>query len=181
LIVLAILSLLGGLLGLPTFLGLPHWLEGWLEPIYAAAAYAGEAEHHLSLATEWALFGTSAVVSVAGIVLAYVFYVVNPSIPQNLARSTRPLFSLLANKYYVDEIYDALIVRPALLLARGLAEGCDKLLIDGVLVDGLARGVGWVGRMVSHLQSGYLRHYALATFLGVLVLISYFILRGGIQ
>jgi NADH-quinone oxidoreductase subunit L len=181
LIVLAILSLLGGLLGLPTFLGLPHWLEGWLEPIYAAAAYAGEAEHHLSLATEWALFGTSAVVSVAGIVLAYVFYVVNPSIPQNLARSTRPLFNLLANKYYVDEIYDALIVRPALLLARGLAEGCDKLLIDGVLVDGLARGVGWVGRMVSHLQSGYLRHYALATFLGVLVLISYFILRGGIQ
>jgi NADH-quinone oxidoreductase subunit L len=181
LIVLAILSLLGGLLGLPTFLGLPHWLEGWLEPIYAAAAHAGEAEHHLSLATEWTLFGTSAVVSVAGIILAYVFYVVNPAIPQNLARSTRPLFNLLANKYYVDEIYDALIVRPALLLARGLAEGCDKLLIDGVLVDGLARGVGWVGRMVSHLQSGYLRHYALATFLGVLVLISYFILRGGIQ
>jgi NADH-quinone oxidoreductase subunit L len=63
------------------------------------------------------------------------------------------------------------------LLAEGFAVGCDKLLIDGVLVDGLAKGVGWVGRMASHLQSGYLRHYALATFIGVLVLVSYFFLR----
>ncbi|MBE7469521.1 MAG: NADH-quinone oxidoreductase subunit L [Anaerolineae bacterium] len=177
LIVLAVLSIIGGLLGLPTFMGLPNWLEGWLEPIFAAAEHAGEAEHHLSLATEWTLFSTSAVVSVLSIALAYFFYVVRPSIPQNLARSTRPIFSLLANKYYVDEIYNALIVKPALLLAEGLAVGCDKLLIDGVLVDGLAKGIGWVGSMASHLQSGYLRHYALATFIGVLVLVSYFFLR----
>lgn len=177
LIVLAILSIIGGLLGLPTFMGLPNWLEGWLEPIFVAAEHAGEAEHHLSLATEWTLFSTSAVVSVLSIALAYFFYVLRPSIPQNLARSTRPIFSLLANKYYVDEIYNALIVKPALLLAEGLAVGCDKLLIDGVLVDGLAKGIGWVGSMFSHLQSGYLRHYALATFIGVLVLVSYFFLR----
>jgi NADH-quinone oxidoreductase subunit L len=177
LVVLALLSLIGGLLGLPTFLGLPHWLEGWLAPIYAAAEHAGEAEHHLSLATEWTLFSTSAVVSMAGIALAYFFYVVRPAIPQNLARSTRPIFSLLANKYYIDELYNAVIVKPALLLAEGLAVGCDKLLIDGVLVDGLANGIGWLGRQFSHLQSGYLRHYALATFIGVLVLISYFFLR----
>jgi NADH-quinone oxidoreductase subunit L len=177
LIVLAILSIIGGLLGLPTFMGLPNWLEGWLEPIYATAEHAGETEHHLSLATEWTLFSTSAVVSVLSIALAYFFYVLRPSIPQNLARSTRPLFSLLANKYYIDELYNAIIVKPALLLAEGLAVGCDKLLIDGVLVDGLAKGIGWVGSMASHLQSGYLRHYALATFIGVLVLISYFFLR----
>ncbi len=177
LIVLAVLSILGGLLGLPTFMGLPNWLEGWLEPIFVAAEHAGEAEHHLSLATEWTLFSTSAVVSVVSIALAYFFYVLRPSIPQNLARSTRPLFSLLANKYYIDEIYNAVIVKPALLLAEGLAVGCDKLLIDGVLVDGLAKGIGWVGSMASHLQSGYLRHYALATFIGVLVLVSYFFLR----
>jgi NADH-quinone oxidoreductase subunit L len=178
LIVLAVLSLLGGLLGLPTFLGLPHWLEGWLAPVYTAAAeHAGEVESHLSLATEWTLFTTSAIVSMVSIAVAYFFYVVRPAIPQNLARSLRPIFVLLANKYYVDELYNTIIVKPLLLLAEGFAVGCDKLLIDGVLVDGLANGVGWLGNVFSHLQSGYLRHYALATFLGVLVLISYFFLR----
>lgn len=178
LVVLAVLSLFGGLLGLPTFLGLPHALEGWLEPIYAAAGHAAEGvEPHLSFGVELGLLSTSAVVAIAGIALAYFFYVVRPSIPQNLARSMRPLFSLLANKYYVDELYNAVFVKPALLLAEGFAVGCDKLVIDGVLVDGLARGVGWLGRQASYLQSGYLRHYALATFVGVLVLISYFFLR----
>jgi NADH-quinone oxidoreductase subunit L len=178
LIVLAILALLGGLLGLPTFLGLPHWLDGWLEPIYAygTAEHAGAAEAHLSIGTEMALLSTSAVVAIVGIALAFFFYVARPSIPQSLARSARPIFSLLANKYYVDELYQAVFVKPAVMLADGFAIGCDKLLIDGVLVDGTAKAVGWVGQQLSHLQSGYLRHYALATFIGVLVVISYFFL-----
>ncbi len=177
LIVLAVLALFGGLLGLPIFLGLPHWLDGWLEPIYVAAEHAGEVEHHLSFGAEVGLLSTSAVVALAGIALAYFFYVVRPSIPQNLARRARPVFSLLANKYYVDELYNAVFVKPAFLLANAFAVGCDKLLIDGVLVDGTAKAVGRVGQLLSHLQSGYLRHYALATFIGVLVLISYFFLR----
>lgn len=177
LIGLAVLALFGGLLGLPTFLGLPHWLDGWLEPIYVAAEHAGEVEHHLSFGTEVGLLSTSAGVALAGIALAYFFYVVRPSIPQNLAHRARPVFSLLANKYYVDELYNAIFVKPALLLAEGFAVGCDKLLIDGVLVDGTAKAVGRVGQLLSHLQSGYLRHYALATFIGVLVVISYFFLR----
>jgi NADH-quinone oxidoreductase subunit L len=178
LVVLAILALLGGLLGLPTFLGLPHALDSWLEPIYAVAAQSGaEAEHHLAFGTEIGLLFTSAVVAIAGIALAYFFYLLRPSIPQNLARSLRPIYNLLANKYYIDEIYNAVFVKPALLLAEGLAVGCDKLIIDGVLVDGLAKAVGWVGQLLSYLQSGYLRHYALATFIGVLVMITYFFLR----
>jgi NADH-quinone oxidoreductase subunit L len=177
LVVLAILALLGGLLGLPTFLGLPHALDNWLEPIYAAAHVGEEAEHHLSFGTEVGLLSTSAVVAIAGIALAYFFYLARPSIPQNLARSLRPIYSLLANKYYVDELYQAIFVKPALLLAEGFAVGCDKLMIDGVLVDGLAKSVGWVGQLLGYLQSGYLRHYALATFIGVLVMISYFFLR----
>ncbi|HXV99535.1 MAG TPA: proton-conducting transporter membrane subunit, partial [Anaerolineae bacterium] len=178
LVVLAILALLGGLLGLPTFLGLPHALDSWLEPIYAVAAHSGaEAEHHLAFGTEIGLLFTSAVVAIAGIALAYFFYLLRPSIPQNLARSLRPIYNLLANKYYIDEIYNAVFVKPALLLAEGFAVGCDKLIIDGVLVDGLAKAVAWVGQLLSYLQSGYLRHYALATFIGVLVMITYFFLR----
>ncbi|MEW5958302.1 MAG: NADH-quinone oxidoreductase subunit L [Chloroflexota bacterium] len=175
---LAALALLGGLLGLPAFLGLPHALDGWLGPIYTAAGHgAAGVEPHLSFGVELGLMSTSALVAVAGIALAYFFYVVNPSIPQNLARRARPLFNLLANKYYIDELYNAVFVQPGLNLARGMAAGVDNLLIDSILVDGSAKSIGWLGRQLSRLQSGYLRHYALATFIGVLIVISYFFLR----
>jgi NADH-quinone oxidoreductase subunit L len=127
---------------------------------------------------EIALLFTSAVVAIAGIVLAYLFYVVHPSIPQTLARAFRPIFVLLANKYYVDEkIYNPLFVKTGLNLAEAMAKGVDDFVVDGLLVDGTARIVGWWGRLLSYLQSGYLRHYVLATFIGVLVMISYFLLR----
>ena len=174
---LAVLALFGGGLGLPTFLGLPHALEQWLEPVYALAGHAAEVEHHLSFGVELGLLSTSATVAVAGIALAYLFYVANPSIPQNLARRARPVFSLLANKYYIDEFYQTAFVKPGLDLAHNMAKGVDNLLIDATLVDGTARVVGWCGQQLSHLQSGYLRHYALATFIGVLVVIGYFFLR----
>jgi NADH-quinone oxidoreductase subunit L len=179
LIVLALLALFGGVLGLPTFLGLPHALEGWLAPAYVSVEHAVEgAEHHLSFGMEIALLFTSAVVAIAGIVLAYLFYVVHPSIPQTLARAFRPIFVLLANKYYVDEkIYDPLFVKTGLNLAESMAKDIDDFVVDGLLVDGTARVVGWWGRLLSYLQSGYLRHYVLATFIGVLVMISYFFLR----
>lgn len=184
LIVLAILSLFGGALGLPAFLlskiGLivPHILENTLEPVYRAAEHGTEgAAAHLPVGIELGLLSTSAAVAIIGIGVAYLFYVARPAIPQNLARSTRPILKLLANKYYVDEIYDAVLVQPGLKLARSMAQGVDKLLIDSILVDGSARVIGWVGQQLSHLQSGYLRHYALATFIGVLIMISYFFLR----
>ncbi|RME78755.1 MAG: NADH-quinone oxidoreductase subunit L [Chloroflexi bacterium] len=178
LVVLAALALVGGVLGLPAFLGLPHALDSWLAPIYATGEHAAAAgEHGLSLGLELGLMATSATVAVLGIVVAYFFYVVNPAIPRRMARSLRPVFVLLANKYYVDELYNAVFVQPGLKLARGMAQGVDALLIDSVLVDGLARLVGQIGRQVSRLQTGYLRHYALATFIGVLILVGYFFLR----
>jgi NADH-quinone oxidoreductase subunit L len=178
LVVLAILAVFGGLLGLPTFLGLPHALESWLEPVYASVGHGAEAaEHHLSFGVEIGLFAVSAIVALAGIGLAYFFYVARPAIPRNLARSSRPIFSLLAHKYYVDELYQVVFVQTGRNLARAMARGVDKLLIDDILVDGSARLMGWFGQQLSWLQTGYLRHYALATFIGVLVMISYFILR----
>jgi NADH-quinone oxidoreductase subunit L len=89
----------------------------------------------------------------------------------------RPLFSLLANKYWVDEIYDAIFVRSGLNLARGLSQGVDKLLIDRTLVDGTAGLVRQLGGWLSRLQDGYTGHYALATFIGVVIIVSYFFLR----
>jgi NADH-quinone oxidoreductase subunit L len=117
------------------------------------------------------------VVAIGGILVAYFFYRVRPAIPQNLARSMRGLYVMLINKYWVDELYDLVFVQTGINLAKGLANGVDKLLIDNILVDGTAKAVAQLGRLLSKLQSGYASNYALATFIGVLILISYFFLR----
>jgi NADH-quinone oxidoreductase subunit L len=174
---LAALAIFGGLLGLPGFIGPFHALAGWLEAIYGAAEH-GLAEPHLALSVEIMLLLVSSLVAIGGIFVAYLFYIWRPTIPQALARHTRPLFALLANKYYVDEkIYGPLIVQPARKLAEAMANGIDKFLIDGILVDGSAKVIGWFGRQTGSLQSGYLRHYVLATFIGVLFVIGYFFLQ----
>jgi NADH-quinone oxidoreductase subunit L len=175
LIVLAALSLFGGLLGLPAWLGLPNLIENNLKAIYEYGH--GLEGHHLSFAVEATLMIISGLVAIGGIAVAYVFYLANPAIPRQLARRTRALFSLLANKYWVDEIYDVVFVQTGLKLANAMARGVDNLLIDNVLVDGSARAIGKLGRSVARLQDGYVAHYALATFIGVLIIVSYFFLR----
>ncbi len=173
--ILAILAIFGGLLGLPSaVIPVPHLMDKWLQPIFVSHE---EVVHHLSLLKELVLLSTSAVVAVGGIGLAYFFYVVNPTIPQNLARQTRPLFNLLANKYYIDEIYHEVFVNSGLNFAKNMAFGVDRLIIDAVFVDGLPKLVNSLGQLLSRLQSGYIRDYALATFVGVLIMVSYFFLR----
>ena len=174
--VLAVLAIFGGLLGLPAFMGFTHYLDGWLEHVLYELPHGAE-EHHMSVTMEYILMGTSAVIAVGGIALAYFFYMVQPSIPQNIARSLRSLFALLAHKYWIDELYDTLFVQPGLKLSNAFANGLDKLIIDETFIDGSAKLVGRFGSMLSKLQNGYTGNYALATFIGVLIMISYFFLR----
>jgi len=175
LVVLAGLALLGGLLGLPTWLGLPHFLNARLDIFYEAAGHVEE--HHFSLMTEAILMTISALVAIGGMVVAWFFYLKNPAVPQNMARSMRGMFKLLVNKYWIDELYDVVFVQPGLKLADALAGGVDKLVIDNVLVDGAARAIGKAGKQLGKLQDGYVGHYALGTFIGVIVIVSYFFLR----
>jgi NADH-quinone oxidoreductase subunit L len=177
LILLAVLALLGGLLGLPPVLGLGHGLEGWLGFTFADLGQGAEAAGHgLSLGLEWGLLGGSSLIALLGIGLAYWFYVANPDMPASLAVRFKPVFKLLANKYYVDDVYDALFVKPGIALARFCAQGIDKATIDGI-IDGGARLMAQGGARLGRLQSGYIRHYALAMFLGVVVVVAYFFLR----
>ncbi len=182
LIVLAVLALLGGVLNLPTVLlhelgiEVPFSMNRWLASLYHTTEHGGEAAH-LALRTELILFAVSSIVAIGGIIVAYIFYLARPSIPRNLARSTRPLFAFMVNKYKVDELYNFVFVKPALKLAGSMSKDIDNTLIDSTLVDGSARLIGWVGGLLSKLQTGYVGHYALATFIGVLIMISYFFLR----
>jgi NADH-quinone oxidoreductase subunit L len=115
------------------------------------------------------------VVAVAGIGLAYVMYVLQPSWPARLAARTRPLYLFLLNKWYFDELYDALFVRPAHLLGAGLWRSGDGALIDGVGPDGIAAATRDLSRRASRLQTGYLYHYAFAMLVGVVGLISWYL------
>lgn len=175
LVVLALLALVGGVLGLPAVLTEHHTLDAWLHPVFSAAK--GE-EVHLShdLSLEWMLLAVSSAVALLGIGLAYWFYVARPGLPGQLALRFKGVFRLLVNKYYVDDAYDVLFVRSGKALARLLAVGFDVVLIDGA-IDGSARLIARAGGGLASLQSGHIPRYALGMFIGALVMLFYFLMR----
>ena len=125
------------------------------------------AMHALSTAPFW--------LALAGVVSAWYMYLVNPAVPAAFARILRPLVVLLENKYFLDWINENILARGARLLGTGLWKGGDRALIDGLMVNGSWRLVGWISSKVRQLQSGYLYHYALVMILGIFVLMTYFV------
>jgi len=113
-----------------------------------------------------------------GFGLAYWFYIVNPALPVRLAEANPILYRFLLNKWYFDEIYDAIFVRPAKAIGRFFWKEGDGRLIDGLGPDGVSARVIDVARGAVRLQSGYLYHYAFAMLIGVAALITYFIVVG---
>jgi NADH-quinone oxidoreductase subunit L len=123
--------------------------------------------HALTTAPFWLALG--------GVVTAWYMYLVNPAVPAALARVLRPLVVLLENKYFLDWINENVLARGARLLGTGLWKGGDRMLIDGLLVNGSWKLVAWISGRVRQAQSGYLYHYALAMILGIFVLMTYFV------
>jgi NADH-quinone oxidoreductase subunit L len=114
-----------------------------------------------------------------GLLVAWQFYIRRPDLPDNLAKQHDVLYRFLLNKWYFDEIYDFLFVRPAFWLGRLLWRGGDGWLIDGFGPDGVSARVIDVTNRVIRLQSGYLYHYAFAMLIGVAALITWFMFAGG--
>src|SRR5262249_9726771 len=149
--VLAVLSLVGGYINIPKF----------LEPMFPLAEEGGN---------EWTVY-VSVAAGLAGIGLAYLFYVIAPSIPEALGSSLRGLYTLIYNKYFVDEFYDSTVVRPLVDGSRTLLwRGADASLIDG-LVNGIGRTARGVGGILKLAQSGYIRNYAAWVVAGSIVVI----------
>jgi NADH-quinone oxidoreductase subunit L len=168
LVVLGVLSVVGGAINLPTFVGGHHWLESWLEPVTAAgAAFARVELPHGS--TELFLVGGAVLVGVVGLVLGYRATLGRRIPTAREAPADTGLARLLNRKYYVDEIYDAAIVRPTVWLSRVvLWKGVDQGLVDGAAVNGsarISRGLGWLG---SRLQTGQVGVYVVLFLVGVL-------------
>jgi NADH-quinone oxidoreductase subunit L len=178
LMVLGVLSIVGGVLNLPAFMGgISQALHHWLEPVTGAAALHithGE-EAHLALGTEFALIGLAVLIAVGGI--AYAFNRLKPAalVPKAQSPESTGIERVLENKYFVDEAYDKVIVRPIVGTSRRvLWRGMDTGLIDGLFVNGSAKLMeffGWVG---ARLQSGQVGTYAWVLVIGVLAVLGAF-------
>ncbi|MGJ5011635.1 NADH-quinone oxidoreductase subunit L [Bradyrhizobium oligotrophicum] len=121
------------------------------------------------------------VMMVLGFVVSYFFYVRRPDIPEELAAQQPLLYRFLLNKWYFDELYDVIFVRPAKWLGRFLWKKGDGFVIDGFGPDGVSARVLDITRNVVKIQTGYLYHYAFAMLIGVAGLITWFMFMGGQQ
>ena len=182
LIALAVLSIAGGWIGLPPAIGgplggLPSVFEAWLEPVFADVAHAGLAAHAVP-PIEYGLMGASVAVALLGILVAWWMYVRDPSVPGTLATRLRGAYTLLRGKYFVDELYDFLIVRPFNALSRFAWRVVDDGLIDGLFVNGSGALVRLGSRVASGWETGYVQSYVLVFFGGVVLLLAYLVFGG---
>ncbi|HET7379759.1 MAG TPA: NADH-quinone oxidoreductase subunit L [Gaiellales bacterium] len=172
LVVLGILSLAGGALNLPALVGGTAWLEHWLEPVTAA----GAALMHLPEAapgTEWTLIAIAVAIGIVGIVAAFRVLDLTALVPARSAPADTGLGKVLNKKWYVDELYDAVVVRPIVWVSRAvLWRVVDVGIIDGAGVNGAAATSRILGWLTSRLQTGELGFYAVIFVIGVVIVLS---------
>jgi NADH-quinone oxidoreductase subunit L len=167
--VLAFLALFGGLVQVP---GVDNVVANFLDPVFADSPLAAI---HPSTSWSWIGLGIGAVISLAGIGVAYWLYVARPEMPARLQQRFGALHAFLFNKWYFDEAIDFLIVRPALAIGRFANRTFERLVVNG-LVTGTEDLVGGGGRLVRVVQSGFVRSYALLLLIGFAGLALYFLL-----
>jgi NADH-quinone oxidoreductase subunit L len=197
--VLAVLSIVGGWIGLPAAVGGAHptWFQQWLAPVLLPIAGENFEFHHASYALEYTLMLVSVAVAAFGIFLAWRFYKRDPlwSTPKRLAGTFAPIHRALENKYWVDELYHATAIRGTLMLSYALW-WFDRWIVDGLvnsvrhltvigfghgsnlfdryIVDGAVNGVGWTARggsmMFRRVQSGLVQNYALIMGGGIVLI-----------
>jgi NADH-quinone oxidoreductase subunit L len=168
--ILAFGSIFAGWVGTPEYLWHSPW-EDWLSPVFGAA----QDIHHEALATEIFLMLLTLVIVALGILLAYLAY----GRPGRLAERAASLagggpYRVLLNKYYVDELYDLLMVRPFTIVSGWLAQIFDPRIIDGA-VNGIANGARGLSARWRGMQSGDIQHYLIGFVAGTLALLAYYL------
>ncbi len=172
LILLAIGAAISGVLGYNLFVG--DGMEAfWQKSILVLAENNSiEAAHHVPLWVKILPIGVAAL----GIVVALLAYIALPDLPAMVAARTRAIYLFMLNKWYFDELYDWLFVRPAHYLGRGLWKSGDGALIDGVGPDGIAAATRNLAKRAGALQTGYVYHYAFAILIGVASFVTLYLL-----
>ncbi|SLN53623.1 NADH-quinone oxidoreductase subunit L [Oceanibacterium hippocampi] len=168
--VLALGSICAGFIFAPYMVG-HHYQEFWGNSILVLEEHVAMAEAHDVAA--WVKF-LPLVAGVVGILIAFQLYIRRPEMPAELARTHQALYQFLLNKWYFDELYDWIFVRPATWLGRVLWKGGDGRIIDGLGPDGIAMTVVRVAARAKQIQTGYIYHYAFAILIGIAAFVTLF-------
>jgi NADH-quinone oxidoreductase subunit L len=173
LVILAVLSIIGGWLAAPALFGGTDYFSSFLAPVFASSASGAEAVNEAAAHQLEIILAIVAVASaLLGLGVAFWLYIRQPGKPEQLAKSMKPVYNTLLNKYYVDELYAAVIIKPLMWISTNvLWKGIDVAGIDGA-VNGIASGAKDVGDVVRHTQSGNTRSYAVWVVIGALVVIA---------
>ncbi|UVH55252.1 NADH-quinone oxidoreductase subunit L [Variovorax paradoxus] len=150
------------------------------------AIFVDGSKHHAMKELEEAFHGPVAMaihglqaapfwLALAGVVLSWYMYMINPALPAAIKRACGPIYRLLENKYYMDWFNENVIARATRALGTGLWKGGDQALIDGAVVNGSWKVIGRISGVVRWMQSGYIYHYAFAMLLGIFILMTYFV------
>ena len=171
--ILAVLSMVGGFLGMPFQEG-GHILDRWLRPVMEGGGVEPVAVHEMSHSGEWGLIGVSVAVAAFGIAMAFLAYLGRPGIATGLRQRLAGVHDTLENKYYVDEFYWASVVRPIHRGSIALWKFWDETIVDGT-VNGIGHAAVVVSGILGLFQTGYVGTYALFVALGVLALLLHFL------
>jgi len=173
LVILAVLSIIGGWLAAPALFGGTDYFSSFLAPVFASSASGAEAVNEAATHQLEIILAIVAVASaLLGLGVAFWLYIRQPGKPEQLAKSMKPVYNTLLNKYYVDELYAAVIIKPLMWISTNvLWKGIDVAGIDGT-VNGIATGATAIGDTVRHTQSGNTRSYAVWVVIGALVVIA---------
>ncbi len=165
LMILAVGAVAVGWVGIPPILGGGAHFAEFLKPV------VGHPEFHGTHAQEWGIMGLSTTIALSGLVIATIFYLKKTDIPLRIARQFSPIYRLLFNKYYFDELYHHILIRPTIWLANRFIEGfTDAKIIEGI-VNGVPKAIGRFALILRKVQSGIAQHYAIIMAAGVLILV----------
>jgi NADH-quinone oxidoreductase subunit L len=192
LVVLALLSVIGGYVGVPHVLGGANHIQEFLAPVLGSGAEPAKAHAGISILSQaWAsgaeagghstqleyfMMAVSVVIALIGIGIAYIFYVKNPALPKLASEKLKGLYRLVSHKYYVDELYEVLFIKSLKGLGTGLWRGFDEFIIDGT-VNGIAYLIGWISGVMRRMQTGLVQNYAFSMVIGGVILAGYYVLR----
>jgi NADH-quinone oxidoreductase subunit L len=172
LVALAVFSVIGGWVAAPALWGGPDYFANFLTPVFGSHEGAEVLSEAAAHSLELTLAVVAVVSALLGLAIAYWLYLKRPEKADGLAKSLAPAYRTLLNKYYVDELYAATIVKPLLWISTNvLWKTADVAAIDGT-VNGIADGITAVGDRTRHTQSGNTRSYAVWVVIGALVVIA---------
>jgi NADH-quinone oxidoreductase subunit L len=168
LIILAALSLVGGLIGIPEVLGGHHFLEEFLAPVFDDSHF--RLVHHLSHETEYILMGVAVAVMALAIYFAYKTYVTDKKVPAAEDEELQPLHNLVYKKYLIDELYEAVITKPLNFIGEGLHKVVDNQIVDGV-VNSCGYVVNGVSGVIRKAQTGNIGFYVFVMVISIVLIL----------